>query len=81
MIRALVFVLIVAGCTNASERSRAAADWRANRDSVMSGEVVEALRSSASPGRIIYDPPPNLSYDSMRTTRPDLLSAADRPKR
>ena len=35
--------------------------------------VVAPLRTPPAPGRIIYDPPADLSYASLERTRPDLL--------
>jgi hypothetical protein len=46
----------------------------------MSAEVVTALQSPGAVGRLIYERPADLSYDSLRVKRPDLARAADRRK-
>jgi hypothetical protein len=47
----------------------------------MSADVVKALQPPAAAGRLIYERPADLSYDSLRVKRPDLVPTADRPKR
>lgn len=45
--------------------------------SVANSSVVQSLRTSEAPGRLIYDKPIDLSYATLRKTRPDLDSAKD----
>jgi hypothetical protein len=69
-------------CTaSESERALQAAALKQARDTLLTEEVVQALMTPTSAGRLIYDHPAPLSYDSLRLTRPDLLLTADRPKR
>lgn len=77
-----LFVMVVAVACSArdSDRARQAAERKQARDSVLTTEVVEALQTPTSPGRLIYERPADLSYDSLRVKRPDLLRAADRRK-
>jgi len=74
----LIVVAAVACSRSEPERARQAAERRQTRDSVLTSEVVQALQTPASPGRLIYDRPTDLSYDSLRLKRPDLVRAADR---
>jgi hypothetical protein len=39
---------------------------------------VKALQPPASVGRLIYEPPADLSYDSLLVKRPELVSPSDR---
>lgn len=50
---------------------------REGRASLSDPEVVEPLVSPKAPGRIIYDPPPDLSYASLEMHRPELLRSFD----
>ena len=77
MIRRMAFVTFVAAC---SRDTRQAAEVRQSRDSVLTGEVVKALATPVAPGRIIYDQPTDLSADSLRVRRPDLVFGSDRRK-
>jgi hypothetical protein len=82
MTRGLLLIVVVVACTtSAEERGDQAAARQATRDSLLTTEVVQALQTPASAGRLIYEPPADLSYDSLRVKRPDLVRAADRPKR
>lgn len=80
MNRLLLFFLIASACSSREERSRQAAEFRQARDSLLSAEVVRALKPPAAVGRLIYERPADLSYDSLRVKRPDLVRAADRPR-
>lgn len=80
--RRLVMLLLVAvACASKEERAREIAGARAARDSVRATEIVQSMQAPAAVGRLIYDPPTDLSYDSLRVKRPELLSLRDRPKR
>lgn len=82
MTRRLFLVVFVVACSaSESERARQAAERREARDSVFTTDVVQALVSPTSAGRLIYERPIDLSYDSLRVKRPDLVPAADRPRR
>ena len=81
MSRALLLLLVAVACTSSEERARQDAEFRQARDSLLSAEVVQSLVTPTSAGRLIYDPPEDLSYDSLRLKRPDLQRATDRPKR
>jgi hypothetical protein len=48
---------------------------------LLTTEVVQALVTPTSAGRLIYERPADLSYDSLLVKRPDLVRTADRPKR
>ena len=73
----VALLLIVAACSPSdSERAR----HRQARDCLLSGEVVMALVTHSSTGRLIYERPADLSYDSLRVKRPELMRATDRPK-
>lgn len=78
--RKLSFIVAAAVACSASEpeRARQADERRQARDSVLTSDVVQALQTPTSPGRLIYDRPTDLSYDSLRLKRPDLVRAADR---
>ena len=80
MKRALALLVALVACTSKSERVREATEFKQSRDSLLTTEVVTALQPPASVGRIIYDHPVDLSYDSLRVKRPDLLRYSDRPK-
>jgi hypothetical protein len=75
---ALIFAALALACSSKEERARQAADFRQARDSLLSAEVVKSLQSPASPGRLIYDRPVDLSYDSLLVKRPELGRASDR---
>lgn len=78
-----VFLIIVAvACTSSeSERASQATERRQAHESLLTDEVVLSLRTAPSPGSLIYERPADLSYDSLRVKRPDLVRAADRRKR
>ena len=78
MSRALMLALLALGCSSKEERARQAADFRQARESLLSAEVVKSLLPPAAVGRLIYERPADLSYDSLRLKRPELLSARDR---
>ena len=62
----VALLLIVAACgPSESERAR----HRQARDSLLTAEVVKALVTPTSTGRLIYEPPVDLSYDSLRVRR------------
>ena len=74
----IILLLACCACTSDEERAQQRSARRSSRDSVMSGEVVQSAKTPTSVGRIIYEPPAALSYDSLRLKRPDLVRAADR---
>jgi len=60
----VALLLLFAACTpSETERAR----HRQARDSLLTTDVVKELSSPTSTGRLIYDPPVNLSRDSLRT--------------
>ena len=62
----VALLLLFAACTpSETERAR----HRQARDSLLTADVVKALLTPTSTGRLIYDPPANLSQDSLRTPR------------
>jgi hypothetical protein len=82
MTRCLLLVLVGASCgPGESERARDLAGRREARDSLLTMEVVQPLKTPASEGRLIYERPADLSYDSLRAKRPELLLTGDRRKR
>jgi hypothetical protein len=82
MTRGLFLIVVVVACTTSEEeRAHQAAARQAIRDSLLTAEVVQALVTPTSAGRLIYERPADLSYDSLRVMRPDLLRATDRRKR
>lgn len=81
MIWRVMLPLVALACTRSdADRARQAAERRLARDSLLSAEVVQTLQTPTSTGRLIYERPTDLSYDSLRVKRPDLLRAADRQK-
>ena len=80
MNRLLVFILVAAGCSSSEERARQAEEFKQGRDSLLSADVVKALQPPASVGRLIYERPADLSYDSLLVKRPELARASDRRK-
>ncbi len=46
---------------------------RAGTSLLADKNVVDALKAPQTPGRIIYDPPTDLSYANAQRTRPDLV--------
>ena len=81
MSRVAVLLLLALACTSKEERARQAAQHKQGRDSLMSAEIVKSLQPPAAVGRLIYDGPADLSYDSLRVKRPELLSPRDRSGR
>ena len=81
MSRLLLIVVVMACAASASERASQAAEARQSRDSLLTMDVVRSLKTPISAGRLIYERPADLSYDSMRAKRPDLVSAAERRTR
>ena len=77
----LLLALSALACSSGEERARQAADFRQARDSLLSADVVKSLQSPPSVGRLIYERAADLSYDSLRVKRPELLSLRDRPAR
>lgn len=80
MNRLLVFILVVTACSSSEERARQAEEFKQGRDSLLSAEVVKALQPPATVGRLIYERPADLSYDSLLVKRPELARASDRRK-
>lgn len=79
MTRGLFLIVAAVACsTSESARARQAAERKQARDSLLASDVVQALQTPASAGRLIYERPADLSYDSLRVKRPDLVRAADR---
>jgi hypothetical protein len=78
MKRVLLLIAVAAACSSREERARQAAAFRHSRDSLLSAEVVKALQPPASTGRLIYERPADLSYDSLLVKRPELARASDR---
>ena len=77
MNRCVMLVALIAACGG---DTRQAAEVRESRDSVLAGDVVKALATPVAAGRIIYDHPTDLSGDSLRVKRPDLVFGNDRRK-
>ena len=73
----LLVLLAVMACT-ASESEQTAAEQQQSRESLLTSGVVQSLVTPASAGRLIYERPADLSYDSLRVKRPDLVRTADR---
>lgn len=80
MSRVILFILTAAACSR-EDSTREAAEFRQARDSLLSAEVVKSLQPPASVGRLIYERPADLSYDSLLVKRPELARVSDRPKR
>lgn len=80
MKRSFVLLVALGACTSKSDHAREAVEFKQSRDSLLTTEVVRALQPAGSVGRVIYDHPAALSYDSLRVKRPDLLRYSDRPK-
>lgn len=81
MNRLLALVLFSLACASGEERARQAAEFRRGRDSLLSAAVVKSLQPPAAVGRLIYERPADLSYDSLRVKRPELVSLRDRSPR
>lgn len=80
MSRVSILFLFLVACSSKAERTRQAAEFRQGRDTLLSAEVVKALQPPAPVGRLIYDRPTDLSYDSLLVKRPELARSADRTK-
>lgn len=78
MKRMLLLIAVAAACSSGEERARQATAFRQARDSLLSAEVVRALQSPATVGRLIYERPADLSYDSLLVKRPELARSSDR---
>jgi hypothetical protein len=76
--RVLLLIAIAVACSSPADRDRQAAAFRQARDSLLMAEVVRALQPPASVGRLIYERPADLSYDSLLVNRPELARASDR---
>lgn len=73
---ALMLVAAVAAACSAGpeQRARGAAARAEIHAPVRTTEIVQDLRTTPDePGRLIYEPPVDLSYANLRRTRPDLL--------
>jgi hypothetical protein len=70
------FALMTACRASAEERARDAEQRAAAHALVARSELVSTLASPRAPGRIIYEKPVDLSYASLKKTRPDLDSAS-----
>jgi hypothetical protein len=79
--RGLLMLVTVACTASDSERAHQLAQRQPSHDSLLTAEVVQTLLTPISQGRLIYERPADLSYDSLRVKRPDLVRIADRPKR
>ena len=75
---ALLLIALATACSSRDEHARQAAEFKQARDSLLSAEVVKALQPPASVGRLIYERPADLSYDSMLVKRPELARISDR---
>jgi hypothetical protein len=74
----LAVLIVLAACRQSEQdRQRKAQQRAAANLSVASGSVVQSLVTSRAPGSLIYDKPIDLSYATLRNTRPDLDSAND----
>ena len=80
MIRRLYVIVVVLACSSGDSEGTAT-EHRQSQDSLLATEVVQALVTPASAGRLIYERPADLSYDSLRLKRPDLVRSADRRSR
>ena len=82
MTRGVFLIVVAMACTASdSDRSSQVAARRQARDSLLTAEVVQSLVTPTSSGRLIYERPADLSYDSLRVNRPDLVPFTDRMKR
>jgi methionine-rich copper-binding protein CopC len=72
-----LMVLVALSACRQSEQARAhAMQQRAAAHAIVArSAVVQMAATPRAPGRIIYDKPVDLSYASLRATRPDLDSA------
>jgi hypothetical protein len=73
----ILAAMLLAACrTSAEERAHDARERAAAHALVARSEIVGTLASPRAPGRIIYEKPVDLSYASLKKTRPDLDSAS-----
>jgi hypothetical protein len=79
--RVLLIAVALAACTSKAERARRVTAFRQSRDSLLATDVVKALQPPAAIGRLIYEPPANLSYDSLLAKRPELAAKPGRTAR
>jgi hypothetical protein len=77
----LLIAVALAACTSKAERAREVMVFRQSRDSLLSTDVVKALQPPAAVGRLIYERPADLSYDSLLVKRPELAAKSRRPAR
>ena len=78
----LVLLICAPACAaSESERATQRAERRQAREAVMAGEVVQSSRTPTTAGRLIYEPPADLSYDSLLVKRPDLVRADESRRR
>lgn len=78
-----VSAVLLAGCKRETGEIRERTDAeRARAGMLMLGDssVVAELKSPAAPGRIIYDPPVDLSYATAQRTRRDLVRGDTIPR-
>lgn len=78
---ALLLAVALVGCTSKAERVREIEAVRQSRDSLLTADVVKSLQPPAAIGRLIYERPADLSYDSLLVTRPDLAAKSGRTAR
>lgn len=73
---ALMLLVAFSACGQSEQARERARQQRAAAHAIVArSAVVQSLASPRVPGRIIYDKPVDLSYASLRATRPDLDSA------
>ena len=78
---ALAAAAALAACAGADRLRERDDDERRRLGTLVLGDsaVVSALRTPAEPGRIIYDPPTDLSFASLQRARPDLVATLGKP--
>ena len=80
MIRRVLFLAAAVSCASSeTERARQTAERKSAHDSLLSAEVVQSLKTPTSTGRLIYERPVDLSFDSLQVKRPDLVRTPSRP--
>jgi hypothetical protein len=73
---ALVLLVALSACRQGEQARERAMQQRAATNAIVArSAVVQMLATPRQPGRLIYDKPTDLSYASLRATRPDLDSA------
>jgi hypothetical protein len=71
-----ISAVLLAGCKREAGEIRERSDAERARAGMLvlaDSSVVADLKSPVAPGRIIYDPPVDLSYANAQRTRPDLV--------